>query len=76
MEPLKCEWLYPALDAGFFISGDLQWLPEAELEGEFAQRGRVSPARRALRQSGRSDGIGIKFFDNRKAGKSTPIIAR
>ena len=62
MEPLKCEWLYPALDAGFFISGDLWWLPGAELEGEIAQRGPISPARQALRHLGHSDGIGIKVL--------------
>jgi hypothetical protein len=62
VEPLKCEWLYPALDAGFFISGDLSGLPEAELEGEIAQRGPISPARQVLRRSGRSDGIGTKVL--------------
>jgi len=34
----------------------------------------ISPARQVLRQSGHSDRLGIKkFFDNRKAGKPTPI---
>ena len=67
--------LCPALDAGFFIF----WRPfgetgKAELEGETVLQS-VRPTRQVLKLSGHSDGLGIKaFFDNRKAGKSTPTI--
>jgi len=33
---------------------------KAELEGKIAERGRVRPSRRALRQLGHSDKLGIK----------------
>jgi hypothetical protein len=59
----------PALDAGFFIfqkSEDF-WKKssakaEAELEGETAQSGWVSPARHVPVQLEHSDGIGIKVL--------------
>jgi hypothetical protein len=53
--------LRPALDAGFFIF----WGPKAEVEGTW----KVDGMSAALTGSER------EFFDNRKAGKSTPKIS-
>jgi hypothetical protein len=59
----------PALDAGFFIFQKLKDFretssakAEAELEGEIAQSGPVSPARHVPVQLEHSDGIGIKVL--------------
>jgi hypothetical protein len=46
---------------------------EAELEGEVAKSDPVSPTRRPRDNLGVPIDSESKFFDNRKAGKSTPI---